>query len=403
LLPATKTTTGVVGRAVEVGEFVLTKAARIEGVVRWSDGQPAAKVEVGICPRGENRVLALGAGASVQQLLDHTWAPIATAHSDEDGHFALPTAAGALFTLVVCAVPEHLLHGFVGVERLVAPRAADVTLPLPVRIRAVDDGAVVRDAEFLLGDARHRASDREELRVIVGSPDRHGAATVAARAGALRSATATLSSELAGTVLDLPLRRELAAVAIEFTGEFRVRNARFTFAPLDAGEPADERGLRDDRSGPFTCWLVPGRYRVYVRPSGGERNGVFLLEQSREFDLPAAGTSLTLPALFGGQLAIEVVDEHGIGIGGQCRVHDSAGQECTGYFRFLGATRMLGIGDTQRSGLKGQLCPRGFSELLRILPPGDYDLELDLGAHGIHRSRATITPRETTTVRVRVP
>jgi hypothetical protein len=38
-----------------------------------------------------------------------------------------------------------------------------------------------------------------------------------------------------------------------------------------------------------------------------------------------------------------------------------------------------------------------------VLPPGDYELQLDFPEHGAQRTRITIKPREVTEVRIRLP
>ncbi len=62
-----------------------------------------------------------------------------------------------------------------------------------------------------------------------------------------------------------------------------------------------------------------------------------------------------------------------------------------------------GAGNGLCMGEVGERCARDGSELLRSLPPGDYDLEFGLGSRGIRHRSATIRARATTTGAVRVP
>ena len=40
---------------------------------------------------------------------------------------------------------------------------------------------------------------------------------------------------------------------------------------------------------------------------------------------------------------------------------------------------------------------------MKLLPPGDYELEFGFDHHGAERRRITILPRQVTDVRVRLP
>jgi hypothetical protein len=171
---------------------------------------------------------------------------------------------------------------------------------------------------------------------------------------------------------------------------------RFQLTPLQGGEPRHEVLQRDDRGEPFRLFVLPGRYRLDVHPANGELTGTFLRPQTLELEVGAAGGAWTLTAVFGGRIRIAVTDRDGLFVGGHCMLRDTAGHDRTTMW-------IVREGPHTVQSVSGELLPAGENETAELLEPGDYDLELDLGAHGIQRRRVTVRAREVAEVAIRLP
>jgi hypothetical protein len=211
----------------------------------------------------------------------------------------------------------------------------------------------------------------------------------------LRSAWLDVPADAAGTTIDLLLTDERIAVAIEFDGDFRVRNTEVRWRN-DRSEHGRQHLARDDRSGPFQVFLEPGRYVLTAGPGGGERNGVFLLPVECEIEVATTPVDLRLPATFGGTFTLTATDSSGLHLGGTCRVYDVEGKDRSDAF----AVREDG---EERQGMAGELLPGGTNHFTGILPPGTYDLDVEFPHHGAVPQRVTIRPREVAEVRLRLP
>jgi hypothetical protein len=391
LLPASQRALGRVGAAATVPDIVLRAAQLVEGAVRWRSGQPVAGARVELRPRG-GRTLGLGDLTAIQSIAG-VLAPLARRACDDDGGFRLPAPAGVQFDLAVVAVEAHSLHGDFSMPLATAPARVQLELPAPIEVVAAHQGQ--RRGGALLeveGRSAVRMGQDGALRVVTDAPLR-----VRAADGRLQSPWVDLAPADAGGTRVLELREALAEVAVEFDGAFRVRNARFRWQRLPAGQSGAVTRQRDDRGDPFRLFLEPGRYRLTIEPVHGERNGIFLLPSSHELDVAMGSQRLLVPAAFGGTFALAITDARGLHVGGQCRVRDAAGRDCTDRF----CVRPLA--PDRRDGLPGEVLPGGQNEFTRILPVGDYALELDLGPHGVHRRTVAVVAREVVEVRVRLP
>jgi len=217
---------------------------------------------------------------------------------------------------------------------------------------------------------------------------------VQARHERLQSPWTPIEPRAAGTTIELDLAAALGEVAIEFEGDFRVRNTVITWRSED-GREGREHLLRDDRSGPFRLFLPAGRYHLTAGPGGGERNGVYLLPCERDVEVGAAPRQITFPAMFGGSFTVHATDSSGLYVGGTCRVVDASGKDVTDRF----SVRTENGTD---KGAWGELLPGGPNDFTAILPAGDYLLTFDFRDHGVREHRVSIKQRNVAEVRVRL-
>lgn len=403
LLPATLATRAGLGAPVSLADLVLPDAAVLNGVLVWSDGRPIAGARVWIEPR-EGQAFGIADHVAAHALANGGLAPQAMRTTDGDGRFRLPAVAGVTCQLRLEAIDGVAVVGDHPVREATAPTQVVWQVPLPVVLRTVRGGAAVprarieveadwpQSATGRLHLPDLRTDERGELRVLTTLERMHMRATADAQQSAWVTVAAapprTVDLELGGT--------QLGELAIEFTGEFPVRNAGIAWTRSD-GATGREALLRDDAHGPFVLRLEPGRYHLRIGPSGGERNGLFLLPIERDVDIGAgAAPTLSLPAEFGGRFTVFATDERGVYVAGTCRVLDGAGGDRTTQF----VCRDDGNG--MRVGAVGELLAGGPNECGANLPAGDYLLDFVFPEHGALQRRVTVTPREVAEVRVRL-
>lgn len=395
LLPVGRAVRGAVGAPARLDDLVLARSARLVGAVRWQDGAPVALATVQTRPH-DGTTLRVTSATSVQHHADGRLSPVASADSADDGTFELPAVAGAPLLVAVTTLPDTVLLSPLQ-QAAVAPQRVDFLVPRPVRLVAVHRDRSVAGAMVEIEGWRPVAADGHgAVAVVLNQPGR-----VRARHGRLCSPWLGVPPDAAGTTVELALAEALVPLAIEFDGEWRVRNTVVEWHRLDdSGDRASGREhlLRDDRGDPFRLFLPSGRYRLRAGPGGGERNGVFLLPVEREVELVAEPVALRLPAAFGGMLTVMATDGRGLFVGGTCRVVGQDGTDHTGRFR-----RSLDGDGGQHYGVPGELLPGGVNTLEPILPAGEYELLLEFPQHGIERRRITVGAREVSEVRLRLP
>jgi RNA polymerase sigma-70 factor (ECF subfamily) len=387
LLPASVAATARSGAETRLDDLVLCEPSLISGRVTFTDGTPVAKVRVMALPEGV-RGFQIDAEIGLKVLDDGSLTPVGPTESGTDGSFILAARPGARVAVAVGFHPEFAVVGSAQV-RATAPARVTIELPMPICVCARRGGQPCTDARFEVSDSV--APSTGTVRVILN----RAAATVRARAGTARSPSVELRREQAGSTIDLELAEALVPVAIDFRGDGKVRQGRFDFVPVHGGERLTEVQHRDDRGEPFRFFVAPGRYRLDVRAARGEHGSTFLRPQSLELEVGATGGTWTLPMSFGGRISIAVTDPDGRFVGGRCTVRDRDGHDRTGEW-------IVWDGPHSSSGPPGVLLPAGASESRDLLDPGDYDLELDLGAHGIERHPITVRAGEVTEVAIRV-
>jgi protocatechuate 3,4-dioxygenase beta subunit len=128
--------------------------------------------------------------------------------------------------------------------------------------------------------------------------------------------------------------------------------------------------------------LEPGRWRVVVRPGGEYYGGrAFFLEEELRVDLPTEGEiEREIPVRTGGRLRLSARDEAGRYLGANVAIRDAGNAELPIDLAF----RQRGI-----ASFGGSQLQKGECEVLRALPPGWYEVELNLDGY-----RTVVVPVE---------
>lgn len=366
--------------------FTLADAAKITGVVQWADLEPVRGARVRFAGR-EGSKLELSPAATILWQQDGTMVAVGIANVDRSGRFTISASPGASLDLRVVDVNETLIVGELMLYSVVAPVEQIITVPYPVTLRAVHQGQLVPYARMLMhGRQPQRAQADGTLRALVATN-----AMVRAERGALRSPWQSISSSQLQQTIDFDMANELSALHVEFESEFPIRNAAFHWK-CDDGRELTERLHRGDNSGPFEMWLEPGKYELQVGPTTGERNGTFLLPITRKLhirQMSATGSPLRLDlqAKFGGKFVLQVLDENSQYLAGKILVRSARGKDR--------ALQMTGDGEPGTFAAELTTCQDN-------LPPGPYELIINLGAQRVHTRYVTIKAFETSPVALRL-
>ncbi|HEB51915.1 MAG TPA: carboxypeptidase regulatory-like domain-containing protein [bacterium] len=362
--------------------FVLAAASTITGRVTHPDGSPVAGAQVRFEPdAGAATALALSPLTTL--LVTRELAtPSGVVRSDANGEFAIPCPPGRSVTVDVAALDRIPVVGELPRLQARAPQQLDLAVPFATTLRAVHQGQLVPFARILFDDLPPLRTDPGgQLEAVIAQPTH-----VRADRGALRSPRYAVGPADAPSVRDLSMAEALVEVAVEFTGANRVRNATFHWR-RDDGAAGMERLQRGDAKSPFRLWLEPGRYELRATALSGERNGAFLLATRATFEARAEPVALTLPARFGGTFTLEVLDEQGRRLGGSCRLRGPDGQDLVAE---------MAPGQPPGAFPSGMMARYGD-----LLPPGDYELVVEVEGRSERRRTITIRPRELTQVVLR--
>lgn len=395
LLPTGHAAEAALGKSRELPTFVLRDATRITGTVLREDGS-AVGCRVASLPLG-GITLDLSGEVCVQVLADGTIAPLArTTASVENGSFELPAALGVRTSIAVTGPDDSLSFGPLLTKDVVPPTHVEFVLPRDLVVRVLRNGSPVPSATV---EIHLSAPAGRPIRLYT---DTDGALRIRGssplRLRALHGSTVSPCVDTDPTVdreVVLDLAHAFTPVSIELEGSRRVRNATFRFVRRD-GVELIEHGARDDRVGPFVCFVEPGSYVLHVERAVGERYGEMLLPQQVELEVGLAPVELRLRAQFGGRLSVVVLDARGVPVAGTCRVRGSDGREHEGRF-FVPNAR------GQHFGVPGEILPGIRNTLELPLPAGNYTVLLDLGKFGTVTREQVISPLGNTDVIVRLP
>lgn len=380
LLPATRPVQLAMDHPGTACNFALPDAESITGRVSWPDDTPIpnARVRFDI---GAGTKLSLGYNAELLWQADGSVLSGGVADVDREGRFKIPTPPGAAATLQLQDIGELRIIGELPKQRVGAAASAELMIPFPVTIRAIHRGQLTPHARVLVhGKLPHRAGPDGTSRILIATD-----AMVRAELGPLRSPWQSIASSHLEQTIDMVMSNQLVEVQIEFEGKAPVRNAQFRWKCQD-GRQATERLTRGDSSGPFRLWLEPDNYTLRATAGPGERNGTYLLPVERTFSTRDT-LELTLPAEFGGTFKLQVFDQLGRFVAGKCSVRGVDGKE-----------RLVHMKNGSEPGVFGAETSRCTS----VLPPGPYELLIDVDGSGQHKRYVQIKALETTPVVLRL-
>jgi hypothetical protein len=357
LLPATRVVHGVAGVVTDVGAITLTAAARVTGVVLDSGGRPVPLATVQ-SDDADLEPLRIAPRVGVAVVHGDLVLPRTGVDTGDDGTFTLPGVDGVAFDVVVTQLLEAKLLGDGPRVRVVAPGHVTLRLPSPTRIECVAGGRPTRGAVLEVDDGKPMSTDGGgALDVVCDAPRR----VRAVRDGA-RSEWVTIGPGTAGTTIRLALDVPLGEVRFVFAAEHVVRNANVHWR-CDDGREGRQLVAQQGEGGSLRLWLEPGRYRLRLTSGVGSEHSIYLLPSEHVVDVAASTTHEVRPvATFGGIVAIAATDARGLRIDGACPTLDAA------------AT---------------------------VLPPGEHELRIDFGPHGVHTRRVTVRAFEWTELRFR--
>jgi len=394
LLPVTRPVQLAVDHPGTACNFALPDAESITGKVIWPDDTPIQNARVrfdvgddngndnGNGNDNDNGIkLSLGYNSELLWQPDGSVLSVGIADVDREGRFKIPTPPGATAIIHVQDIGELRIIGELPKQRLGASATAELMMPFPVTIRAIHRGQLKPHARVLVhGKQPHRAGPDGTSRVLIATE-----AMVRTELGPMRSPWQSIASSHLEQTVDMVMSNQLVEVQIEFKGKAPVRNALFTWKCQD-GRQATERLTRGDNSGPFRLWLEPDNYTLRASAGPGERNGTYLLPVERTFSTRDT-KQLTLPAEFGGTFKLQVFDERGRFMAGKCSVRGVDGKE-----------RIVHMKNGAKPGEFGA----ETSQCTSVLPPGPYELLIDVGGSGQHKRYVQIKALETTPVVLRL-
>jgi hypothetical protein len=181
----------------------------------------------------------------------------------------------------------------------------------------------------------------------------------------------------------LPADGVPVAVAID---NVALERALFVWRPSGGGATRSMHATAVE--GRFALRVPVGPYRVSLQQVAGTTSQ-YLLPTEHEVVVPAGGGDLRFRAELGGNFRLSVTDAGGAFVGGQYRVLRGG----------------VPYGSTQRtrSGEVHAMLLPARPHTSDVLPGGEYEVVVDLGARGEYPAAVTVAPSETAEVRIRVP
>ena len=391
MLPALERTTGHVGAITHVPDLVLADADVVEGVVRWSNGEPvvAANVRIGAAGRRFELQASLSTAEQVSVRIDGDAHATSTTTrlTDENGRFMLPCPIGAPAEIVLVDVPGVTMLGTLR-DSAARPQRVTFVLPRPTTIRATNGDEPQPDATIELSNGRELAA-KDTTALLFLEPLR-----VRATLDESCSEWVDVGPDLGREEVLLPMRAALTRLTIELSDDQGVvfATAKWNDGRGQSGRQSWRR--RDGRA--FQIFVDPGRWRLRV---DGMRSidgvGEYVAPVDLVIDVTREPSTLRVPMRRAGVLRVSATNARGLYVPGSCRVIDGAGNDCA--TNFGAQVSRLNIIEGER----GELLPGGPNDS-RGLAPGDYDLHLDFVGYGARRERVTIRAGETTEVSVKL-
>ncbi|MCR9244265.1 MAG: carboxypeptidase-like regulatory domain-containing protein [bacterium] len=377
----------------ELDDLVLRPAARIRGALRWTDGGgiTGGRIRNDRSSSGQRllwgQTFELSPSARVYHEVTQQFRIFASLIADVAGDFELAARPGERMRIEVVDIPEALCDGGIFFDSSPAPCFVECVVPM-ADLRATHRGKPVPNALFELSSGKTRRAD-ENGRLSV-APGHH---RVRARKEGLVSRWHQ-PGRLTGNpqTIDIELSDRLTPVTIHLAEGASPPPDELEYEWLVDGSSRTVQNARRESGSRYRAFVPRGKVRLRV---GGGLEG-FIVPTSHILDIEHEPIDLEVTPREGGRLVLEV-DKRGTRHTGHWAITDAAGQPVKG--RFWTHTR---------SGRRKMPVPdRTFSwegpqTLEHPLLPGNYRIEVT--ALQTRETRDfTIRPRETTTVRVRLP
>jgi len=368
----------------ELAPLVVATAAHVTGRVRWSSGAPVARAEVEWRARS---AVELDAKTGLGWFADGTLTRRARSVTDEAGRFLLPARDGETAMVYVSRIDGCLPAEF-SMKSAAAPQDVELSIAgRPVTIEVLADGQPAGVAgvqwrrERVAGN--FGTDERGVLRqIVLDEPLRMRAV----------STDGTRSSEWHAfpkgppehVVLELlPADGVPVAVAID---DVALERVHFVWRPSGGGATRSMHATAVE--GRFALRLPAGQYRVSLQQVIGTTSQ-YLLPNEHDVVVPAGGGDLRFRAELGGNFRLSVTDAGGAFVGGKYRV--------------LRGGVPYGSAQRTRDGAVHAMLLPARPHTSDVLPGGEYEVVVDLGARGEYRAAVAVAPSETAEVRIRVP
>jgi hypothetical protein len=366
----------------------------VTGTVRWSSGAPVPRAEVEWRARA---AVELDKKSGLGWNADGTLTWRSRAVSDDAGRFVLPARQDETASVLVSRI-DGCLPSEWNMKRATAPQDVELSVTgRPVTIEVLADGQPAGVAGVQWRSERP-ASPRAQAHSVAGNfgTDERGLLRQIVLDEPMRiravSTDGTRSSEWHAfpkgppehVVLELlPADGVPVAVAID---DVALERAHFLWRPSGGGASRSMHAMAVE--GRFALRVPAGKYRVSLQQVVGTTSQ-YLLPTEQDVVVPAGGGDVRLRAEVGGNFRLSVTDAGGAFVGGKYRV--------------LRGGVPYGSAQRTRDGEVHAMLLPARPHTSDVLPGGEYEVVVDLGARGEYRSAVTIAPSVTAEVRIRVP
>ncbi len=410
LLPACSRVVTVLGQVAELPALVVREAAAVTGIVRWADGRPLPDATVYARPDNGAAQLMLDARDLIGQTpesrrsmpLRGQWyngdrvACAAESKTDATGAFRLGAVHGVPVSLSVTVPGFHAWIGGGPQTTVVPPATWFPAIPaqtLTVRLKL--DDRPLQGKVTVEDDQGWRTTDTDAqgtYPILVFQPENvtvRGSAPGWPSAERALRADETWPSEVVFDLAHVPSGR----LRLEVVGAHRVRQLRLTLLPQPNGREFEENLVRGHEAGPFQLRVRPGRHLLRVRAvEGTECSDAFLVACEQVIDVLESGADLRIDVVHGGRIRVDVRDRNGRHVGGKIALAHPDG-------RLVEPRMQVREARAQGPGLMSY----GPNQTYDNLPPGRYEVVLDLGAHGVHRNTVYVGACGVAEVTLRLP
>ena len=398
-----------------LGDLQLTPSVAITGAVRGPAGEPFPGVHVGWAPADTTWGLILdaftvsglaagGVHVDVARRSGGSSFSGGTA-TDPGGRFTIPATAGTTgYVFLMNQSGEGEIERLVPERKVTAPATVDFALLAPACVRVLTAGKPTANqiVRFEIDIAAGREPSLEnyrtgadgELRILREREAR-------LRGRILRPGREPLTFDVpADATPGNPLVVELGTVAttpvqVVLTSEVPLHTLTGTLSRLDV--PPAPIPMQAKTAPPLVALeaaVPPGRYRLRLTSSKAGGNDSFVLWHTQDVTVGNEPMQVPVHVQHGGRIRIDVQSKDGQFAPGKVRLVDANGKETAPSLHAPG----------RGNGPGGELwAPGPLLTAQSALPPGRYEVVVDLGAHGVHRRFVDVRRCEVGEVTITLP